>query len=584
LAWGTALSAAQLNAAASTPGKLTYNPAMGDVLGAGVHMLSVTLTPADSTNYAVAQATVSLTVAKASPTISWSKPASIPYGTPLSARELNATPSVPGEMIYSPAAGEVLPAGTHKLSVTLNPINDADYTAAQATISLTVVKATPAISWPTPAPIVYGTPLGATELNASASVPGEFVYIPGVGAVLAAGKHTPSVIFTPADTRNYNAAQAAVPLVVTRALPDVNWSALEPIVYGTALGAAQLNATSSVPGKFVYTPGAGEVLAAGTHVLSAIFTPIDATDYCAVQDAVSLTVTEAAPTALAWPVPAAITHGVALSDAQLNATAPVPGKFEYKPARGEVLAAGTHKLEVIFTPDDRNFPSAHAEVSLVVNKEIPKIAWSAPASISYGTALSGVQLNAAASVSGTFVYSPEMGEVLTAGTHTLSATFTPANAADIATAEAAVSLIVTKATPIITWPVPAAISYGSVLSAAQLNATALIPGTFVYTPAAGTVLAAGTQALSVTFLPADTADYAPAQASVSLVVEELPNILALMPDMYEPDANEPRLADTMQGTRFDGNPPSQQSGPETRTYKGATYVKGDDGQWYLQKS
>ena len=98
------------------------------------------------------------------------------------------------------------------------------------------------------------------------------------------------------------------------------------------------------------------------------------------------------------------------------------------------------------------------------------------------------------------------------------------------------------------------------------------------------MLAAGSQALSVTFLPTDTADYAPAQASVTLVVEELPNILALMPDMFDPDANEPRLADTVDGTRFDGNSPSQRSGPETRTYKGATYVKGDDGQWYLQKS
>ena len=35
------------------------------------------------------------------------------------------------------------------------------------------------------------------------------------------------------------------------------------------------------------------------------------------------------------------------------------------------------------------------------------------------------------------------------------------------------------------------ITYGTALSATQLNATRDVPGTFVYTPAAGTVLNAG---------------------------------------------------------------------------------------------
>ncbi len=65
----------------------------------------------------------------------------------------------------------------------------------------------------------------------------------------------------------------------------------------------------------------------------------------------------------------------------------------------------------------------------------------------------------------------------------------------------AVSLITT--TPTITWPTPSAIALGTALSGTQLNATATVPGTFVYTPAAGTVLPAGTQTLSVTFTPAE---------------------------------------------------------------------------------
>ena len=52
----------------------------------------------------------------------------------------------------------------------------------------------------------------------------------------------------------------------------------------------------------------------------------------------------------------------------------------------------------------------------------------------------------------------------------------------------------------------------------QLDATASTPGTFVYTPAAGTIPAVGTDTLAVTFTPTDTADYTTATASVSLTV------------------------------------------------------------------
>ena len=54
-------------------------------------------------------------------------------------------------------------------------------------MSLTVNKATPAITWATPAPIAYGTALSAAQLNATASVPGKFVYTPAAGEVLPAG-------------------------------------------------------------------------------------------------------------------------------------------------------------------------------------------------------------------------------------------------------------------------------------------------------------------------------------------------------------------------------------------------------------
>ena len=53
----------------------------------------------------------------------------------------------------------------------------------------------------------------------------------------------------------------------------------------------------------------------------------------------------------------------------------------------------------------------------------------------------------------------------------------------------------------------------------MLNATANVPGSFAYTPGAGTVLAAGTRQLSVLFTPTNVANYTTATASRSITVQ-----------------------------------------------------------------
>jgi hypothetical protein len=76
--------------------------------------------------------------------------------------------------------------------------------------------------------------------------------------------------------------------------------------------------------------------------------------------------------AIAWPTPAAIAYGAALSATQLNATASsgpvsVDGGFVYTPAGGTVLPIGTHTLSATFTPTDTvNYTAATATTTLVV--------------------------------------------------------------------------------------------------------------------------------------------------------------------------------------------------------------------------
>jgi hypothetical protein len=529
ISYGTALSATQLDATSPVAGSFVYTPAAGTVLSGGIHTLAVTFTPSDTTDYTTATASVQLTVNPATPTIAWATPAALAYGTALSATQLDATSTVAGAFAYTPAAGAILSAGTHTLSVTFTPTDRTDYATATATVQLTVNQAKPSISWATPAAISYGTALSTTQLDATSPVAGTFAYNPAVGAILSVGTHTLSVTFTPTDTTDYTSATASVQLTVNQATPTIAWATPAAIPYSTALSATQLDATSPVAGSFVYTPAVGAILSAGTHTLSATFTPTDTTDYAPAVASVQLTVNQATPP-IAWATPTAITYGTALSATQLDATSPVGGSFVYTPAVGAIERAGTDKLSVTFTPaDTTDYATATATVQLTVNQATPTIAWATPAAIPYGTALSATQLNATSPIAGSFTYTPAVGAILTVGTHTLSATFTPTDGTDYATATATVPLTVNQATPSIAWPTPAAIAYGTSLSGTQLDATSPVAGSFVYTPAAGTVLAAGLQTLTVAFTPTDTTDYTTATASVKLQVTQATPAIAWNP-------------------------------------------------------
>jgi RHS repeat-associated protein len=405
-------------------------------------------------------------------------------------------------------------------TVTVTATSQADNTKlGTATITL-LPRQTPVLAWPAPAPIAYGTALTALQLDATANVPGAFAYAPAAGTILSAGSQTLTVTFTPTNTTQYNSTTATMTLVVNKATPVITWPTPGAIAYGTALSATQLDATTNVPGTFAYSPAAGTIVSAGSQALSVTFTPTDGLDYTSATASVTLTVNKATPV-ITWAAPAAIAYGTALTATQLDATANVPGTFAYTPAPGTVLPAGNQALSVTFTPTDAtNYSAATGSVALTVSQAPPVLTWNAPGAITYGTPLTATQLDATANVPGAFAYSPAAGTILSAGNQALSVAFTPTDAQDYTSATATATLSVNKATPVVTWPAPAAITYGTALSATQLDATTNVPGTFAYSPAAGTVLAAGTQTLTVTFTPTDATDYTGATASVPLTVNQ----------------------------------------------------------------
>jgi hypothetical protein len=192
----------------------------------GLHTLTATATDnAGNTS----TATLIYTVAKATPTITWSQPASIVYGTLLSSTQLNATADVAGTFMYSPAAGTKLPAGTQTLSVTFTPTDTANYNSATVTRQITVLKATPTITWNPPATMLFGAALSSTQLNATANVPGTFVYTPAAGTVLQPGSHLLSVVFTPSDTNNFAQATASRTISVGFSQPCLSGTLSSPL-------------------------------------------------------------------------------------------------------------------------------------------------------------------------------------------------------------------------------------------------------------------------------------------------------------------------------------------------------------------
>jgi hypothetical protein len=208
ITYGTLLSPTQLNATANVSGTFAYSPAQGTLLQAGSQILSVTFTP-----YTTATASVTLQVNQASPGIVWT-PTTIAYGTPLGSPQLDPVPNVKGTFVFTPRAGAILAAGEQQLSAVFTPTNSTNYKVVTVQATLVVLKAIPVITWPQPASITVGTPLSATQLDATANVPGTFFYNPSLGTKLPKGQWTLTTTFTPTDTSNYETRAARVQINV----------------------------------------------------------------------------------------------------------------------------------------------------------------------------------------------------------------------------------------------------------------------------------------------------------------------------------------------------------------------------------
>jgi len=195
----------------------------------------------------------------------------------------------------------------------------------------------------------------------------------------------------------------------------------------------------------------------------------------------------------------------------------------------DVPGVGTHYVLAAYGGDGRRMSSQSPTVALTAEMVTPTVtAWPTASSLTYGQTLAWSTLyGGTASVGGTFAWTTP-NTVPNLGTASQSVTFTPINTTGYNSVIGSTSVAVGKATPVLSWSTPAGISYGTALTASQLDATSgRVAGSFVYTPALGAVLAAGSQTLSVTFTPTDATDYATATTTVTLAVGKAGPTLSL---------------------------------------------------------
>jgi hypothetical protein len=462
-------------------------------------------------NYVPSYVNGALTVNPATSIIGWNNPGDISYGTPLGSSQLNATATfngspVPGVFTYTPAAGTVLNAGSSQtLSVHFAPSDTVDFTAADATVVINVLKATPVITWKNPADVTYPTPLSSTQLNASILPSG------------AAG-------FWPAEEGSGTTSQNLVGADIATLVNGASWG---PGKIGTAFslnGNAQYldagNTADLQVSQGDFTVGAWVNFSA----LSGEMSIVDKMGSASSVNDDGWRLFKQADNHFAFCI--GQTPGVNTCGGVQSATVATTGVWYHVTA---VKTSSTISIYVngqlentstvgpIYDLNDANLRfGSYVTQGDYLNGEADEV-------VLFSRALSPSEIsniwNGTQSTHGTFTYDPPPGTVLNVGSgQTLSATFTPTDNSDFNPATVSVTINVNKATTVVTWATPAAITYGTALSGTQLNATANVAGSFSYSPGTGTILNAGSQTLTVSFTPTDANDYSPSSATVSLTV------------------------------------------------------------------
>jgi uncharacterized repeat protein (TIGR01451 family) len=315
----SATASSDLSVSFGAAGNCTVTGNSVHITGAG--SCTITASQAGDSNYnAATDVNQSFNIAKASATVSLSNLSFTYDGNPHTATATTTPAGLNVVITYTPvpqaghqpklAAGPTN-AGSYSVSAT---IDDPNYEGS-ASDTLVIAKANATITvngysgaYDGSAHGATGTATGAQSENLSSllHLGATYTNVPGGTAN-----------WTFDGDSNYNSDSGSVNIDISKATPTINWSNPANIIYGTALSGTQLNAVASTTGSYLYTPGAGTVLASGNgQNLHVAFTPADTNNYNGATKDVSINV---------------LTAILSITMTADRNPAPVGTNFNYKP-------------------------------------------------------------------------------------------------------------------------------------------------------------------------------------------------------------------------------------------------------------
>ncbi|MCX6392327.1 MAG: MBG domain-containing protein, partial [Actinobacteria bacterium] len=497
-------------------------------------------------NYTVAYTAGRVTIQRATLHVTASSPAvtygdAVPTVTPSYADLLNGDlPSVVSGQTCSTAyvvtsAVATTPATTCQGGTAAN--YTVAYTAGRVTIqraTLTITASSTTLTHGDPVPAVTPGPVGLRNGDPASVVNGQTCTTAYTRSTDAG--RTPWTRCSGGTAANYDVVYVQGTVTVLQASVSISWTSLAPITYETPLSTTQLSAVAfdayrdvSGEGRFDYSIGgqaisAGDILPAGTHTLHVDFTPDNTVSYAGASRNVTLVINRAPQSLVVGAVATTRIYGqtTTLTSGSFSGTGAITYRVDSGPcsvtgADLETTGAGTCQVSATIATDANYLQQTSSQLAITVN---PATLTVTPVNAQRRRGLADPPLTRL--ITG-FVRG-DTESVLTAPVSLVrDPGETPGAYAIRGSGAAAANYVFSYATgtftivekdfPTITWTTPTAITYGTLLSATQLNPSAAVDGTdvsgtYAYAGAGapigvGTKLPAGQHVVTATFTPTD---------------------------------------------------------------------------------
>jgi hypothetical protein len=529
--------------ATTTPANLTgvsvsYDGSATAPTNAGSYAVVASLA---NENYAAANATGTLEIAKATQTITFAEITDKTFGdaafviAPSASSGLAVSVSTTGPISYDAATGKISITGAGDATVTAAQAGNTNYNAAvSVTRSFNVAKSANAITFTNPGQQTYapnatvsltasatsGAAVSFAIVSGNATVSGSTLTITGAGSVtVKASSVTTTNYLAAADveqTFTVNKATATLALAnLTHTYDGTLKSATASVspdgLSGVSVSGSGTNAGSYPAVASLNNPNYEAAAVSGNLSISPASSTVNMSNVTATYDGNAHAAAATATGAGGLNTTANITYsysGVAPTVYPASATAPTN--------------AGTYSVTATYA-GDANHTGSSKTATVTINKATATLALGNLTYTYDGTTKLATATSSPANLTGVNISNNGKTD---AGTYTVVASLDNPNYTAV---NVTGTLEIAKADQTISWNAPTAITYGTALSSAQLNATVAgvaggsAAGALTYSPASGTILNSGTHTLSVS--AAATTNYNSVTETVSLIVNKADQVI-----------------------------------------------------------